>query len=267
MEKKKHKSLHIISIILFIGTVVMNYLSNFGIIFPYNQEQISDKYHNLLAPAGFTFSIWGVIYLGVIITLIIPWLGRVSDEFKTFYYEEVVPSYILWIIFNIVWNVAWSYDYIIVALIAMVLYSLSLIRVVKIIDSRTDLAFQHPWLLLFPVGLHTGWVVFATYTNVMTMFVKYGLDAYSTLGVVLTIVLMVLAAASVLALFKKYDNSFLTVPALWALFGIMMKHLPSSDFEHSNTAVMVSAIVIMILSLIVHFTILKKHRETRVDVK
>lgn len=263
MDLKKYKKIHIFSMILFGLLLLINYLSSLGTIFPYTQKEISDTYQNLLAPASFTFSIWGVIYVGVVLSLILPWIKKLSQEFKEFYYVKVIPRFIVWMVLNIFWIVTWSYDLIFIALIIIVLYTFSLVELVKTLDQRSDVSFQHPWLLVFPVGLHTGWLTFASFTNVITLLVKNGLDSFSQLGVILTIALMVLACLSVLLLFNKYDNAFITVPALWALFGIFMEQRPGSDFEHANPLVMYASLILMALALFFHFKILKKHRQIR----
>ena len=53
----------IITWLLFIGVIAVNALANILPINGYNTGQISAFYPNAFVPAGFTFSIWGVIYL------------------------------------------------------------------------------------------------------------------------------------------------------------------------------------------------------------
>jgi len=49
--------------LLFVGVIAVNALANILPINGYNTGQISAFYPNAFVPAGFTFSIWGVIYL------------------------------------------------------------------------------------------------------------------------------------------------------------------------------------------------------------
>ena len=53
----------LINWLLFIGVVTVNALANILPINGYNTGQISAFYPNYFVPAGFTFSIWGLIYL------------------------------------------------------------------------------------------------------------------------------------------------------------------------------------------------------------
>src|SRR5699024_1050869 len=55
--------LKILVTISYIGMIAVNALAN---LLPLNGRttgEVSDAYSNLFAPAGFTFSIWGVIYV------------------------------------------------------------------------------------------------------------------------------------------------------------------------------------------------------------
>lgn len=261
MISKSKKNMHTLSIILFAVTIILNYMSASGVLFPYTQRQISDMYSNLLAPSSLTFSIWGVIYIGALLSLIYPWRKNISKEFKDFYYDKIVPLNITWAIFNILWTITWNTDRILISLIAIILYALTLIYLVKTISSYPEFAKDNKLFITYPVGLHAGWLTFASFTNIMVLMVKNGFDAFSNTGIMITILLMILACISVLFILRKTDNSFVTVPALWALIGIVIKQRPQSDFANSNKTVMIAAIILFVLSLIAHFVILKKNKE------
>ena len=57
----------ILNIVAVVVTIAMNSLAN---IIPFNGQntgQISDKFQVFFVPAGYVFSIWGVIYLGLVV--------------------------------------------------------------------------------------------------------------------------------------------------------------------------------------------------------
>ena len=56
-----------INVVLFAGMLVMNYLANALPINGKTTGELSDSFPNLFVPAGLTFSIWGVIYILVIL--------------------------------------------------------------------------------------------------------------------------------------------------------------------------------------------------------
>ncbi len=66
MNKKpsyKNVLLEVFAGVAYVGMVVVNVLANALPINGRPTAQISDDYANLFAPAGITFSIWGIIYL------------------------------------------------------------------------------------------------------------------------------------------------------------------------------------------------------------
>ncbi|MBE9601900.1 carboxypeptidase-like regulatory domain-containing protein [Pedobacter sp. MC2016-24] len=47
-------------------TIAVNYLSNTGALNGNTMKTVSDQYFNYFTPAGYAFSIWGLIYVGLI---------------------------------------------------------------------------------------------------------------------------------------------------------------------------------------------------------
>jgi hypothetical protein len=79
LENKKREILQIFNIIAYILTIVFNALSGTGVFNGRTIGGVSDDYPNLFTPAGFTFSIWSVIYLFLLIFVIY----QAKDVFKT----------------------------------------------------------------------------------------------------------------------------------------------------------------------------------------
>lgn len=252
-----------IAAVLFVVVLLINYLSSAGIIFPYTQSEISDMHTNLLAPAGFAFSIWGVIYFGVVVSLLTPFFRWGTEDLRRDFEEGVAPYYMAWMVFNIIWIITWSYDLIFIALIAIVIYTIILVLAAKRVE-RLGSFEDNRWLVTYPLGLHAGWLLTASYANLMTLLAKNDFDVLGDTGVWLTIGLMVLIVATVAAVYYWIDNVVIMVPALWALFGIFMKHREGSDFQYNDSRVMIAAIVLIIIGLTIHQYILRKvHRPRR----
>lgn len=260
MSTSLSRNLHKVNILVYLGTLLLNYLSALGWVLPYRQEEISDMYANLLAPSSTTFSIWGLIYIGVLLTLILPWVKDLTRSEKSFYHNKLMPLTLAWLLANLLWTVSWNSDWLILALLAIVAYAACLTQLVKRIQAHPDFSHKYQWFVAYPTGLHAGWLVFASFTNVMTVLVKFGLDAFSGLGLVVTVVLMAGASLAVLLLFKQTGNWVVTLPALWALLGIFMKQRPGSDFAQSNSTVMLAALIILVIALGLHFMILSRRQ-------
>ena len=69
MQKNK-LSLKLTNLIFLLLTIFVNFLANYLPINGLNSGEVSDFYQNPFTPAGFTFSIWGLIYTLLIIFII-----------------------------------------------------------------------------------------------------------------------------------------------------------------------------------------------------
>ena len=61
--EKRSITISLIAAITFIIMVVVNVLANYLPINGVTTGQVADSFPNLFAPAGYTFAIWGVIYV------------------------------------------------------------------------------------------------------------------------------------------------------------------------------------------------------------
>ena len=131
-----------INILFFAVMIVMNYLAN---ALPLNGKTtgaLSDAFPNLFVPAGLTFSIWGVIYLLLLVFCVTQFTSS----------NQAVISRIGWLfavscIFNALWIVAWHYDRLPLSVIIMLGMLVSLIWIniiVKDMPYRSDQgSFRH----------------------------------------------------------------------------------------------------------------------------
>lgn len=234
--------------VLFILDLLLNYLSSQAIFFKASQAEISDKYLNLLAPAGFTFAIWGLIYLGMAVTLFIPFSKRISAPFKEAYRSILAPILLQILFLNMMWLVAWSSDLLLIALIIILIYYQRLLDGLKRI-SATPLLRDHLWSLKYPWGLHYGWLIVATFANFNTYLVSKGFPGTGGLAVFASLVLILVIVGLGLYAFAKYGNGLVMVPILWALLGVLAKHRPGSDFGSASLLLFWLGIIILLGSL------------------
>lgn len=125
------KNLHIkvTSGIAYIVMIAVNFLANGLPINNRSTGEISDAYPNLFAPAGLTFSIWGIIYLllgGYVVYQFIKKHQKAEDLLA-----KINPLFIATSLVNISWIFAWHYDYI---GLSVALMSALLFLLIKIAD-------------------------------------------------------------------------------------------------------------------------------------
>ena len=80
-----------INLVFLLVTLTINTLGAVGIINGYSQKQISDMYVTLITPGPSTFSIWGVIYSLLLISMVVMIAKKIDP-----YYEQSFRPGIWW---------------------------------------------------------------------------------------------------------------------------------------------------------------------------
>ena len=124
------KRLSVANIFALIVTIVLNYLSNTGIFNGNTMSTVSAAYQNLFTPAGYAFSIWGLIYLGLAAFVIY----HAVVSFKSNQENNVVLKVGWWFVIsciaNCAWIFAWLYDYTGLSVIIMKMLLFSLVMII-----------------------------------------------------------------------------------------------------------------------------------------
>ncbi len=204
-----------------IVVLVVNALSGAVPLNNQTMPEISAKYPSLFTPAGFTFSIWGLIYLSLIAFVIYQALpaqrgdagiARISAWFK------------LNCLANALWIFAWHYDQLLLSLALMLVILASLVVIYRrlgIVDSGQGRAQR--WLVQFPFGLYTGWITVATIANLSALQIGYGWDDLWLSAADWTFLKLAVAGAiAAMVVLRRGDPVFILVVA-WAAYGISVK--------------------------------------------
>ncbi len=99
----------ILNVGLLLLTFLVNFLGASGFINGMSQADVSDKYHTLITPAGFTFSIWGIIYTLILVSAL--WMVKNSERRSTKrLIERISPLFWFSLVSNMLWIVAFSFE-------------------------------------------------------------------------------------------------------------------------------------------------------------
>ncbi len=108
-------------------TIIMNILANALPLNGQNTGEISDRFDVLFVPAGYVFSIWGIIYVGFIAFAVYQALPRSTGSSRL---ESITKLFIYSCIANIAWLFFWHYNLFALTLIAMLSLLVLLIMIV-----------------------------------------------------------------------------------------------------------------------------------------
>ena len=173
--------LALINLLAGAAMMVINGFAMFGRIGGTTPQGISESYANVLTPAGWTFSIWSLIYTLVLIFMI---GSLVSSSVRT---KAVAIGNWFWIscLFNIGWILTWHFRLIWASMIMM----LGLLTSLVMILGRTD------GITLFSAGfsLYTGWITVATLANLIVMLVSFGADGFGKTAQNIALTMLIIA--------------------------------------------------------------------------
>ena len=218
------RQLAILQLLFFVFMITMNGLANGLPLNGYNTGEISDMYPNLFVPAGFTFSIWGVIYLLLLGYVVYStsklWKGDKTNPLL----EAVITTanyFILTCALNGGWIMMWHLLQIELSLLVMLWFLATLIVIYrKLQPHRTKLTGIKKLFLYVPFVVYLGWISVATIANTTALLVHYKWNGFG-IDAVIWSCSMIMIAVLLGAFFSFFRRDFFyTLVVAWALYGI-----------------------------------------------
>ncbi|WP_299014409.1 tryptophan-rich sensory protein [uncultured Polaribacter sp.] len=251
------KIIQILNGIAFVGVVFINYLSNTGILNNTTIGEISRNYRTLFTPAGYAFSIWGLIYLllfGFAIYQVRSLFVKVKEDN---FVEKIGFWFIISCIANSAWVFAWIYEFTGLSCICIFLLLFSLLKIV--INNSMQMAktsFATKLFMHWPFVIYSGWVTVASVANIAAYLVKLEWEGFGVSPLVWTIVMIAIATLiNVFMVLKRNMFAFAFV-GTWALIGIGVAN--TNGANNLDTIALSAAIFLVVLSVF-KMIALKKH--------
>ena len=233
-------------ILTVLATLIVNVLANVLPLNGLNTGQISDRFHVYFVPAGYVFSIWGVIYIGLIAYAVYQALPsrRKNPSLRQTGYLAALSG-----LANITWLFLWHYEQFPLTLVAMLVLLGSLIAIYLRLDiGRKRASLAEIWAVRIPFSIYLGWITVATIANVTSVldYAKwngFGILPETWMMIILAVVLVIAALVSL----TRRDLAYNLV-ILWALAGIAIKH--SAVALVANASWVAAALVAAALALV-----------------
>ncbi|WP_102126724.1 TspO/MBR family protein [Deinococcus planocerae] len=198
-------------------TLVMNYLSNALPLFGNSNREVSDSLPNAFTPAGLTFSVWGVIFLGLIVFAVYQALpAQRGPRLDRLFWPFLLANGL-----NVAWLLAFqSLNFgpsvlIMLALLGSLIWLYLGVREVEPLGAE-------PLTLALPTSLYLAWISVATIANITAFLVSQGVtDGLAGLGgPAWSAVLVIIAGLlGVFFLVRFRDYAFAGV-LLWSFYGV-----------------------------------------------
>ncbi|MGA9287698.1 MAG: TspO/MBR family protein [Anaerobacillus sp.] len=206
----------LLNLIAFIVVVTVNGLAN---ALPLNGQttgEISNRLNVLFTPAGYVFSIWGLIYilLGIWVIRQFPASRRDLPLYQTTSFLFVLSC-----ILNSLWIFMWHFEFFAVSVIVMLLLLLTLIRLyVKL--KAADASFFD----LLPFSVYLGWISVATIANISYYLTYIDWDGFGISDSIWTFLLLIVATLLALFFMKKENDWVYPLVFVWAFIGIGVRN-------------------------------------------
>ena len=229
-----------------VSTIFINYLSNTGAI---NNTTIGDRsndINSLFTPAGYAFSIWGVIYLLLFGFVIFQGRSLFNKNKEDDFVEKVGIWFIVSCVANCAWVFLWLYGLTGLSCIAMFVMLFSLIQI--IIRNRMEIWDAPAKIIAFlwwPFVVYLGWISVASIANVATYLIEINWGRFGLSEQTWTIIMIAIATIiNIAVVLKRNLREFATV-GVWALIAIAVK-----NFDIETTIAYVSITCAVVISIV-----------------
>ncbi len=222
----------------------------------------SDQYENLFTPAGYAFSIWGLIFIMLLAYGIFQIRRAFFSNKKSPFIEQTGWWFAIANILNAAWVVAFTYEYIGLSVVIMIGILSSLLLVIwRTNMERWDAPIEVIAFVWWPICIYSGWIAVATIANFSAFFSSIGWTGGALTEVVWTMVMITIAVLlNVLMVWLRNMREFAAV-AIWAFVAIFIRH--KDQYESIAYYALTGAIVLFIITMIHAY----RNRETAPHLK
>jgi len=238
----------ILAVVTFLTTVTVNSYANISVIGTMSVGEISDSFQNFFTPAGYVFSVWGVIYLSLLgfsIYQVLP-----SQREKPLM-RRIGWLFILTNIFNGTWIFAWQFLLFPLSWVIIVGLLITLLLIYRQLDAeRGRVGIAQKLFVHVPFSLYTAWVTVATIANTTILLQDLGFNGGPIAPQIWSAVIIVVGATIAgYVIYTRRDIAFTGV-IVWAYAGIVNNYLSTEIVAYTAGAMAAAVVIVLIAGLI-----------------
>ena len=238
----KDKTRQIVNILATILVIVVNALANALPLNGKNTGVISDQFDVLFVPAGYVFSIWGLIYIGLIAFTVFQALPAQRDNPRL---RRVGWWYALGCVANSVWIFLWHYEIFPLTIVAMLVLLASLIMVyLRLGVGRGKVSKAELWAAHIPFGIYLGWISVATIANATDVLDYIGWNGWGLAPEAWALIMIAVTALLTIVVTQTRQDVAYALVIAWAAVGIGIKQAGTESV--SRNAYILAAIALLV---------------------
>ena len=255
MIKQNSGTLKWINILAFVMTVVVNGLAgSTKILGGKSTADISNANPTLITPAGYVFSIWGIIY--ILLGIFVIFQALPSQSGKEFV-QRIGWLFVLSSLLNVCWLFLWQYGYLSLSVVLMFLLLASLIAIyLRLQIGKSTISVREKLAVHVPFSVYLGWITIASIANVAVALVSIGWNAFGIAPETWAILIVAVALLIALLVIATRRDIAYGLVIIWALVGIAVNQ---SEHPNITLATEIGAFIVAIaLVLSITYSALKK---------
>ncbi|MBS3742683.1 MAG: hypothetical protein KGY74_11235 [Candidatus Cloacimonetes bacterium] len=225
----KQINLLVINTLSLIFALVLNGLAGSGVFNGKSVGDISARYDTLIAPAGYAFAIWGIIYLLLILFVGYQWYAWLRNRDDTAL-KQTGFWFALGNIANGLWIVAWLNEYmgLSVLLIFILLFSLIMLTL-RLRLEIWDAPLRTIGFVWWPICIYLGWIVVASVANVAAYLVSLNWQGGFLSPSTWTVIMIAVATVIYLLLTFTRNMREAGLVGVWAFIAIAVRQWSVHD--------------------------------------
>jgi benzodiazapine receptor len=219
---RKDTARQIVVVLALVATIAVNGLANALPLNNLTTGEISDRFQVYFVPAGYVFSIWGLIYLALVAYAIYQALPGQRENPRL---QSTGELFTLSCVANVAWLFLWHYEMFPLTLVAMLALLLLLIAIyLRLGIGRVQVSTAEKWLVHVPFSIYLGWVTVATIANVTSVLDYAGWNGWGISPQAWAAIMLVVASSITSLMLRTRRDIAYTLVIIWAFVGIAVKH-------------------------------------------
>ncbi len=210
--------------------------------------EISDRFEVYFVPAGYVFSIWGLIYLGWIAFLIFQFLPSQKESPRL---RRLGFLFAMSNLANAAWLFCWHYNQFGLSVIVMLaLLGLLIACYLRLRVNHASASSLEYWSVDVPFSLYLGWISVATIANISDWLYFIGWDGLGISAQTWAVIMLGIASLLGLAMaITRRDTAYISV-LVWAFIGIAVQQASSPLVMVSAWVAAISMLALALFSLL-----------------
>lgn len=210
--------------------------------------EISNQYPVYFVPADYVFSIWSVIYTGLILYAIYQLLPRQRKNKKL---RTIAPWAVFGNIANALWIMLWHYEYVFGSVMMMTLLLVSLLVIyyrIRMQDHDSDTAADR-WLVHIPFSIYLAWITVAMIANVSVALYAVQWDGFGLEPQTWSAIMIGVALLITLSVVVPWRDIAYGLVIIWAIIGIAL-NFPDEPLIYNTAWTAVAVLSVLIIGFV-----------------